>query len=499
MSVTINGGAPSAPQIAEFKSVFDLLGLSTAALSVKANATNATASATDVAAGTDGHVLRRSGTTLGFGTLAAGAFASNTIPLTAVANITAQSVLANATGSGAAPTAVALAASQLMGRGSSGNVAAITLGTGLSMATATLNAACNLGYTASTRVLTSDIGTDVTLPLVTTGDAGLAPASGGGTTNFLRADGTWAAPPGGGGSLTDGDKGDITVSASGATWTVDNGLAATKIADGTVTNAEFQYLGGVTSDIQTQLNAKLDAAIATDITATKATPIGADQIILLDSADSDTPKLATITSLPAGAPGDGTITLAKMANLAQDQFIGRTTASTGVPQTATITAAARTVLDDTTVAAMVDTLGGASSSGSGGLARVTSPTFVTPVLGTPSSGTLTNCTGLPLISIGTALGTTGSVALDFATLRGTRQSITATGNITFTTSNLAAGRSLELRIGAGGSTRTLTWPSWVAFGAALPTSLASGATLIVSLFANSTTDGSVDAVAVVSA
>lgn len=45
-----------------------------------------------------------------------------------------------------------------------------------------------------------------------------------------------------------------------------------------------------------------------------------------------------------------------MADLAQDQFIGRTTASTGVPQTATITAAARTVLDDTTVAAMVDTL-----------------------------------------------------------------------------------------------------------------------------------------------
>lgn len=28
---------------------------------------------------------------------------------------------------------------------------------------------------------------------------GLAPASGGGTTNFLRADMTWAAPPGGGG------------------------------------------------------------------------------------------------------------------------------------------------------------------------------------------------------------------------------------------------------------------------------------------------------------
>lgn len=31
---------------------------------------------------------------------------------------------------------------------------------------------------------------------------GAVPASGGGTTNFLRADGTWAAPPGGGGGAT---------------------------------------------------------------------------------------------------------------------------------------------------------------------------------------------------------------------------------------------------------------------------------------------------------
>lgn len=38
------------------------------------------------------------------------------------------------------------------------------------------------------------------LNLFTTALKGLVPASGGGTTNFLRADGTWAAPPGGGGS-----------------------------------------------------------------------------------------------------------------------------------------------------------------------------------------------------------------------------------------------------------------------------------------------------------
>ena len=56
--------------------------------------------------------------------------------------------------------------------------------------------ATNLTYTASTRVIASDTGTDATLPLVSSTDAGLAPASGGGTSNFLRADGTWAAPSG---------------------------------------------------------------------------------------------------------------------------------------------------------------------------------------------------------------------------------------------------------------------------------------------------------------
>lgn len=59
--------------------------------------------------------------------------------------------------------------------------------------------ATNLAYDAATRVISSDTGTDATLPIFTTSQAGLVPASGGGTTNFLRADGTFAAPPGGGG------------------------------------------------------------------------------------------------------------------------------------------------------------------------------------------------------------------------------------------------------------------------------------------------------------
>jgi hypothetical protein len=74
------------------------------------------------------------------------------------------------------------------------------------------------------------------------------------------------------------------------------------------------------------------------------------------------------------------VTLAMLADLAQDQFIGRITASTGVPETATITAVARTVLDDVTVAAMVDTLFGSAATGAGGAVRETAPNIDSPVV-----------------------------------------------------------------------------------------------------------------------
>ncbi len=57
-----------------------------------------------------------------------------------------------------------------------------------------------------------------------------------------------------------------------------------------------------------------------------------------------------------------------------------------------------------------------SQSGTGAFAGTTSPTFVTPALGTPASGVLTNCTGLPIAGGGTGVTsvTTTPTASSFA-------------------------------------------------------------------------------------
>jgi len=118
-----------------------------AGFSVVGKTDTGTGNVADITAGTDG-VLRRSGSgNLAFGTIVTGNINDDAVTYAKLQNVAANSVLARSAGTSGDVGEVALAASQLLGRGASGDVAPITLGTNLTMSGTTLNASGGGGGT----------------------------------------------------------------------------------------------------------------------------------------------------------------------------------------------------------------------------------------------------------------------------------------------------------------------------------------------------------------
>ncbi len=98
-----------------------------------------------------------------------------------------------------------------------------------------------------------------------------------------------------------------------------------------------------------------------------------------------------------------------------------------------------------------------------------------------------------IFSARAAIGTIAYVASPALSFTGAvTQSITLTGNATFTTSGLSAGADLRVVIAADATLRNLTWPAgWKWIGGSAPATLAASKTAILQLVSTTALDSGV--------
>ena len=148
------------------------------------------------------------------------------------------------------------------------------------------------------------------------GTKGLVPApASGDATKYLKGDGTWATPPGGGSGLSDGDYGDITVSGSGTVMNIDAGtigmteLSSSMVVDSTDTISSNN--NDTTVPTSAAVKSYADAADAAWYAAAAHTSSGLNQFASTTSA-----QLAGVISDETGSGKlvfDTAPTLAKLS------------------------------------------------------------------------------------------------------------------------------------------------------------------------------------------